>query len=209
MSAVASASSAPLVWRLLEEVRDTTEAMLLRSRVIPVDSEPPAQSEAPTLALAYSRYVPYVAKLGLRLLGRPDEVDDLIQDVFVIASERFTTLRDPNALRGWLAGITVRTAVRRLRRRRIRRFISLDAEPEQLDLSPYLKQGASAEHRRLLNEVFHVLDKVPTPERVAWTLRVLEDEPVETVAELCECSLSTAKRRIAAAQKVIDKAVQR
>jgi RNA polymerase sigma-70 factor, ECF subfamily len=34
---------------------------------------------------------------------------------------------------------------------------------------------------------------------VAWSLRHIEGERLDEVAALCECSLATAKRRIAAA----------
>jgi RNA polymerase sigma-70 factor (ECF subfamily) len=170
-----------------------------------------AQRESPlSLSDVYARYVPYVAKLGLRLLGRSDEVDDLIQDVFVIATERYPELRDQGALRGWLASITVRTAVRRLRRRRLKRLVFFAADERQpLDLDQFLTPGASSEHHQLLREVFSVLDEIPVKERIAWSLRVLEQEPLERVAELCDCSLATAKRRVQAAQHKLDEAMNR
>ena len=71
----------------------------------------------------------YVAAIGLRLLGSEDETDDLIQDVFVVAAEGLHRLRDTGALRGWLASITVRLALRRLRRRRRLRVRRLRTEP--------------------------------------------------------------------------------
>jgi hypothetical protein len=37
----------------------------------------------------FQQYAPYVAAVALRLLGRDDELEDLVQDVFVVA------LRDP------------------------------------------------------------------------------------------------------------------
>ena len=40
--------------------------------------------------------------------------------------------------------------------------------------------------------------------RVAWTLNYVEGETLEEVARLCGCSLATAKRRIAAAQRFIE-----
>jgi RNA polymerase sigma-70 factor, ECF subfamily len=156
---------------------------------------------------AYARFVPYVAKLGFRLLGRSDEVDDLIQDVFVVATERFGTLRDPGALRGWLAAITVRTAVRRLRRRRLKNLIFPHAYLALDDIASHLNAGASPEQAHLLSEVFRSLERIPVKDRIAWSLRVLEEEPLERVAELCGCSLATAKRRIAAAQTLIDQTV--
>jgi RNA polymerase sigma-70 factor (ECF subfamily) len=38
---------------------------------------------------------------------------------------------------------------------------------------------------------------------VAWTLRHVEGESLEEVAVLCDCSLATAKRRIASAHEKI------
>ena len=63
--------------------------------------------------------------------------------------------------------------------------------------------GVSAEDRVLLANVYRVLDRVPTAERVAWSLRYVEGVALDEVARLCECSLATAKRRIAAAQAQI------
>ena len=60
--------------------------------------------------------------------------------------------------------------------------------------------GASPEDRAALRELFEVLDKMPNDLCLAWSLRYMHEETVEIVAELCGCSLATAKRRIAAAQ---------
>jgi urease subunit alpha len=51
------------------------------------------------------------------------------------------------------------------------------------------------------------LDEMPVNQRLAWSLRHIEGERLETVALLCHCSLATAKRRIVAAQKLISEAV--
>jgi RNA polymerase sigma-70 factor (ECF subfamily) len=40
---------------------------------------------------------------------------------------------------------------------------------------------------------------------VAWSVRHLEGETMERVAELCGCSLSTAKRRVQSAQDALVK----
>jgi RNA polymerase sigma-70 factor (ECF subfamily) len=45
---------------------------------------------------------------------------------------------------------------------------------------------------------------VPTQPRIAWILRFVEDYRLDEVADACGCSLATAKRRIAAAQTVVD-----
>jgi len=49
---------------------------------------------------------------------RPQHADDLVQDVFVIALEKLSGLRDPNTFGGWLAQITRNRATDHLRRTR-------------------------------------------------------------------------------------------
>jgi len=165
-------------------------------RVVPGGTEAD-HDELPTSDRAlFERYAPYVARIGLRLLGREAEVDDLIQEVFVAAFKQREQVREPAAFRGWLATVTVRKARRMLQRRRVRSFVGLDTAVS----SPELRdQGVSPEQRALLARVYETLDQLPVDHRLAWTLRHVEGERLEAVAEKCGCSLATAKRRIAAA----------
>ena len=142
----------------------------------------------------FRRFSSHVARIGYRLLGRHDEVDDLVQDVFLVAFKHRSQLRDPYAIKGWLSTITVRTARRRLRMRRIRHFVGMDS-PQALSLS---QPGATPEDETLLNRVYALLDQVSVEQRLAWTLRYIEGERLEQVADRCGCSLATVKRRIAA-----------
>lgn len=159
----------------------------------------------PTLDEAYRRYLPYVAKLAYRLLGGGPDLDDLIQDVFVAAAERLPHLRDPDALKSWLAAITVRVAQRKHLQRRLRSWLMFAPEdPAHERLLAVPSDEASVEARAALARVFRTLDRAPIKERIAWSLRHLEDEPLERVAELCACSLATAKRRIASAQQLLE-----
>jgi RNA polymerase sigma-70 factor, ECF subfamily len=137
--------------------------------------------------------------LAYRLVGREGDVDDLVQDVFVAAWESMPLLDDPQAIRGWLSRVTVRLAGRRLRRRRLAQFFGFDDE-EPLELAT---SALSPESHAVMVQLYRRLDLLPVAERLAWTLRHVEDEPLETVAALCGCSLSTAKRRIARAQKAL------
>src|SRR5215468_2461623 len=75
----------------------------------------------------YRRYCRYVAAIVLKLDGRRAEVDDLIQDVFLEAARGLQRLREPDAVKGWLATVTVRLVRHKLRMRRARRLFGLDA----------------------------------------------------------------------------------
>lgn len=165
-------------------------------------SEPPVE-QALDLDGLFRRYAPYVAAIAHRLLGRDEDVDDTIQEVFVAAVRGLHALRDPAAIRGWLARVTVRVARQRLRKRRVRVFLGLD-EPVVYD--SVVDRSASAEQRALLARVYSVLDDLPANQRIAWSLRHIEGEPLENVASMSGCSLATAKRRIAAAAQRIEEA---
>lgn len=157
----------------------------------------------------YARYARHVASIGFRLLGRDSEVDDLVQEVFIEALKGLHTVRDPNAIKGWLSIIAVRMARKKLRIRKVRSWFFGDRESDERAVERLVADGATPEQKALLAAVFLVLDRVAVAERLAWTLRVIEGEPLEEVARLCDCSLATAKRRIAAAQERIEKEVNR
>jgi RNA polymerase sigma-70 factor (ECF subfamily) len=152
-------------------------------------------------AALFRRYAPYVARIGLRILGRPDEVDDLVQDVFLNVHRHLPSLRDPQSVKGWLAAITVRAARRKLRKRRLVEFFT--RQREEPDYGRVADEGASQEDRSYIAALFRALETLPVQERVAWSLRHLEGETMERVAELCQCSLSTAKRRVQAAHEML------
>jgi RNA polymerase sigma-70 factor (ECF subfamily) len=172
--------------------------------VVPEIGHEPA-SVAATLDLdaLFRRFGPYVARVAFRLLGRDSDVDDTVQEVFLVAVRSVGSVRDPNAVKAWLARITVRVARRRLRKRKLRSFFGVD-DPGVYEKLADL--GASPEDRALLARVYRVLEGIPANCRIAWALRYIEGEPLESVAALSSCSLATVKRRIAEASRTLDEA---
>lgn len=147
----------------------------------------------------YRQYRNYVGTIALRILGDTNAADDVIQDVFLTAYRKLSNLRDPHAVKFWLARITVRLARRRLRLRKARQWVGLDSLPSAENVA----SAASPEQKAILAAVYRVLDTLPANERVAWALRYLEGETLPAIAELTDCSLATVKRRIAAAQNAV------
>ncbi len=148
----------------------------------------------------YVRFAPYVAAIASRILGRASEVEDVVQDVFASA---VVGLRRRDALfsvRSWLATVTVRSAMKQLRRRALWSYFDL-AEPAQY--GELVDPGADPEERQLVIEVYRALDGIPARQRVPWILRHVQGESLERTAELCGCSLATTKRRISTAHLAI------
>jgi RNA polymerase sigma-70 factor (ECF subfamily) len=150
--------------------------------------------------LLFARYSAYVARLAARLLGSGDsELDDVVQDVFWLAARRIAKIPDLVQARGWLATVTTRVVKRKLVRRRFRALFH--ASPGNVEVPA---RGATAEECAILARLYQVLEQLPTDQRLAWSLRYLEGEPLDAVAAACGCSLSTAKRRVGAAKSVIE-----
>lgn len=172
----------------------------------PQNAEPllqliPGGGRKASLDEVYRHYCRYVAAIIVRLDGRASDVDDLVQDVFVEAAAGIERLRDPEAIKGWLATIAVRVVRRRLRTRRLWRFLGFARAVEPSDL---VDQAASPLDRLLLRSVYRVLDDMPTEDRLAFCLHTIEGQTVEAVAEHCGCSYATAKRRVSRAQRRIE-----
>jgi len=148
----------------------------------------------------FRQHAGYVAGVAIRLLGRDVEVDDVVQDVFLAAFRGLGALRDPGAVRAWLTKVAVRIGMRRLRWRRLRRTFGLDVDHGYDELPD---PSLSAEDRHVVARIYTLLDRLPAAERVAWTLRYVEDRAASEVAALQRCSLATAKRRIARVEDAI------
>jgi RNA polymerase sigma-70 factor (ECF subfamily) len=153
---------------------------------------------------AFRRYAPLVAAITFRILGTRQDVEDVVQDVFLEARRWIGRIQDPGALKAWLTTVTARTARRRLRTRKLRSILHFGDAPEYLHLAD---GGASPRQRALLSEIYRVLDQLPVEERFAWTLRLVEGQSLPEVAQNCGCSLATVKRRVASAQRAISEAL--
>jgi RNA polymerase sigma-70 factor (ECF subfamily) len=134
-----------------------------------------------------------VAKIGSAILGRHDDVEDVIQDVFLAVHHDLHKLRDAACIKGWIATITVRIARQRLSERLLRQRIR---ELPAVDLDAVANPAASAEHKADLSGMLQVMLKLPPMLLAAWLLKHVEDEPLGRIAVLCGCSESTAQRRI-------------
>jgi RNA polymerase sigma-70 factor (ECF subfamily) len=117
----------------------------------------------------------------------------------LIAFEKLDGLRDDVAFRPWLAQVAVSQVRRRFRRRKLLRLFGL--VDDEAGLSELASPGASAEVLSDLALLDAALRRLPDEQRIAWVLRHVEGLALDEVARAVECSLATAKRRIAAADE--------
>lgn len=147
----------------------------------------------------YDRYVGDVRRILLHTLGPRLDLADLIQDVFVGVLTSVRSVREAGALRGWLFQVTVRTARKHLRTNSRRWWLKLWPNGDELDAQPAneLEDNASD----AVQATFRILESMNAEERLVFSLRYISGMELLEMAELCEMSLSTVKRRLARAQQ--------
>ncbi len=151
----------------------------------------------------YRRYVRLVASIAQRLLREPAEVDDVIQETFLIAFEQVSRLDTPGALRGWLARIAVSRVHRRFRFRRWTRLWSADELDARLE--EQAAADATQEQRAELSLVDRALAGMSIKLRTPWVLRHVLGHELLDVAAACGCSASTCKRRLSEAEAIVER----
>jgi RNA polymerase sigma-70 factor (ECF subfamily) len=146
-----------------------------------------------TADAAFRKYARYVAATAYRVLGKRDEVDDVVQEVFLAALVGLTRLRDEKSIRAWLTVVTIRAAIRRRKHRGNEFALSLEDEACE-NLS---SEAADSDLRLLLASIESELNRLPSDVRRPWILHCIDGLELGQVATLCGCSVATVRRRVA------------
>jgi RNA polymerase sigma-70 factor (ECF subfamily) len=153
----------------------------------------------------FRRYVRLALGLAYRILPSDVDVDDLVQDSFLYAFERLDRLTNPQAFQAWFSSIVVRTAGKRLRRRRLQFRLGLRSSTP-IDVDEVVSRTAPPDVAAELRAVYGLLEKLPAEERVALVLRRVERLEIPEIAEQMGLSLSTVKRRLNRAEERLSRA---
>jgi RNA polymerase sigma-70 factor (ECF subfamily) len=141
--------------------------------------------------VAWERFSPMVRRMIRRSLGPQHDVEDAVQDVFLCLFERVCTLREPQALKAFVIGITLRTLRYAIRRAQARRWIGLSRTAELPDSRVTHADNSS---QLALIQFYQLLDRLRERDRIAFTLRFIEGMDAAEVAEAMGVSLPTARR---------------
>ena len=134
----------------------------------------------------YSRYVYAIAVRGFRL--SEDDAEDVFQDVFTRIYTRLHDLREPSALRPWIAQLTRRRCLDSLSRRSREQAVDeIELEERETDLADVEEAFAVREALAELTETCQdILDRFFT-----------RDQSYRTIAEELEIPAGTIASRIA------------
>ena len=152
----------------------------------------------------FRRHARMALGLAHRLLPQDNEVDDLVQDCFVSALKRLSSLDNPQAFAAWLGSIVVRAVSKRLRRRRLLSRLGLRV-PEEIDPEAIAAPSVPGDVAVELRRVYSVVAGLPAQARVALVLRRVDGLEVPEIARRMGVGLSTVKRRLKLAEEILER----
>ena len=157
-------------------------------------------------ALVEARVGP-MTRTAMAILGRDDEARDAVQDALVTAWRELASLRDPAAFDAWLTRILVNRCRRGLRRVVARRVREVPVDTMTAADEPSAPDAAAAsDERRMLERAF---DRLTVEERTLLVLHHLDGRSVASIAEVLRIPAGTAKSRLFAARRSLDRALSR
>ena len=126
--------------------------------------------------------------LAYRLVRRPEDAADAVQDAFVLAmrASRGSTAapREPGRFRPWLLKIVANVALAQLRRRRSGTSISLDALGTDLSDGHRDQPLTAVVQREQRGDVLQALLALPDAQRAALTLREYQGLRYDEIGDL-------------------------
>jgi len=163
-----------------------------------VETEPDAHVHPIGAETLFREQARFVASF-LRHMGTSEsDLDDMLQDVFVLAHRKGGYLPGPAGPRTWLASLAIRVVLAR-RRSRARR-------PPPTEVPENLADGAQSpaellESRRSLERVQVALQDLSVEHRAAFVLFEIEGESCESIAAMWNVPVGTVYSRLHHARK--------
>ena len=156
--------------------------------------------DAEAFAVLFRRYGPRVLRRALHFLGNEAEAEDVAQDVFLALYEKASTFRGDAALFTWLYRLTVNAALSRLRRRKRRPEVSMEAYLSTCRDEGYPLVGPDLEHHFAVGELHSMLHKaieeLQPLDKAVVTLSDLEELSNRDIGALLGLSVPAVKARL-------------
>jgi RNA polymerase sigma-70 factor, ECF subfamily len=152
------------------------------------------------------RYQDMVYTTAVRLLASEAEAEDVSQDVFLKAFERFESLKDSPTAGGWLKTVATNLSLNHLTRHRARwkLFSELEKEGEAFDAPEPATEAPEFSDAALEAAVA----ALPDHQRVPLVLFHFEEKSYEDIAATLGVSLSKVKTDIFRARAALRRALE-
>ncbi len=158
--------------------------------------------DAQAFGVLVERYSGLVRGVLLSILRRPDEVDDLAQDVFCKAYESLGELRQRARFGPWLGKIARHQALHHLRHREVRQRLE-SPEEEAFWPGDQLAPDDETETRERDALIWQALDRLAPEERRLVVLYHLESCTYKEIGRFLQSPVATVRWRLLKAERAL------
>ncbi len=134
------------------------------------------------------------------VVGGSDEIDGIVQTVFLEIHRSLPRYKGQSKLSTWIYRIAVNVSLQYIRKRKRRRVFLFFKEDDHRMENLAVELGPRYENREVLEKLYTMMDKLSEKKRVVFTLHELEGLPVDEIATICEVPTNTVRSRLHAAR---------
>ena len=166
------------------------------------------QGEQGAYRILVERYQERIRNLIYSIFREQQVVDDLSQEVFIKAYEALPQFRFQSSFYTWLYRIAVNKSRDELRKRKVRRWFSLQTMLESGDKELGSKIVVEQHDNELQELLAAGLKTLPEKYRIAIILKDVDGLSYEEIAEIMECEIGTVKSRLSRARAMLRKVLE-
>lgn len=149
----------------------------------------------------YNRYAKAMYHSIIRMVGKKDEAQDILQDSFIKVFKELKNFKSRSSLGAWIKKICVNTTLTQMKKNKRIQFTDLDEgsvliveEEKELELD--------------VNLIHHCIKNLPEGCRVVLNLYLFEGFRHSEIAEILEVTESTSKSQYIRGKKLLRKALK-
>ncbi len=166
-------------------------------------------TEELTVTAVYAAHAGFVWASLQRLGVRPSDLDDMLQEVFVIVHQRLHTFDHSSKVTTWLYGVCLRAASD-YRRRAWRRHEHVGDTPvEERPGSTTTSPEDDAVGRQARARLDAILDELDVDKRAVFVMFEVEELGCDEIAAIVGVPVGTVHSRLFAARKQFEKSLAR
>lgn len=135
------------------------------------------------------------------VLGSSDEVEDVVQLVFIEIHRCLPRFEGRSKLSTWIYRIAVNVALQHLRKKKRHRWLTLGLTGDEDQRHASSRSlSAQLEDREILQEVYASTDKLSEKKRVVWVLHELQGLDPQQIADVLDIPMNTVRSRLLSAR---------
>ena len=144
---------------------------------------------------------PYAYALAMRFVWDHAEAEDVVQESFIRVWQHCSSFSGEAKFTTWLYSIVTRVAMDRIRRRKRWSLLLVRGDGQEQEPAGQSTAESALHNAQAVDRVRALTEKLPHVQRMVFTLRDLQDLPVEEVVRITGMSAASIKANLCHARK--------